>query len=359
VNVARDRVEQTQPAIGPTVEVVEISDPTAAGEGLEILAQDVVQLEATSFRARRVAVRLADTLVLLLSASHRVRARATLHDQLLAFVVFGPRARGTVNGLDVRPDLILAAESSAQVEFVVEAGYESVTILVSPVVLDAELSARRREGGFHAPRGVELLDATAIHARALFDWGKRLTSTAARRPELFDRTETRAAARAELLEHLLAALDGARGAARTRRELTREAHRRVVEAAERYALANVGDHRRVKDLCLAVGVSERTLQYAFQGVMRMSPIAYLTRLRLHRVRQALRVATRGSTTVADQALEWGFWHFGDFSRAYKACFGELPSETLRRRPPGQATRRARSDVEGRPGRARGNGPRSP
>jgi hypothetical protein len=33
------------------------------------------------------------------------------------------------------------------------------------------------------------------------------------------------------------------------------------------------------------------------------------------------------------ALDWGFWHFGDFSRAYKDCFGELPSDTLRRKQP--------------------------
>jgi AraC-like DNA-binding protein len=38
-----------------------------------------------------------------------------------------------------------------------------------------------------------------------------------------------------------------------------------------------------------------------------------------------------TTTAAAAAVEWGFWHFGEFSRAYKECFGELPSETLRRR----------------------------
>jgi hypothetical protein len=32
------------------------------------------------------------------------------------------------------------------------------------------------------------------------------------------------------------------------------------------------------------------------------------------------------------ALDWGSWHFGDFSRAYEECFGELPSDTLRRKP---------------------------
>jgi len=332
VHVPRECAKEAQPVTRPSVEVVEISDPTAAGESIEVLTQDLVQLETAPFRARRIIARLEDSLVLLQSTNHRVRARTTVHDRLLAFVVFGPRASGTLNGLNVRPDLMVAVEPGVQVELVVEAGYESVTGFVPPAVLEAQLAARRREGGFRGPRGVAVLDANAIHGRGLFDWGKRLTSTAARQPALFERKATRAAARAELLEHLLAALDAARVAPHGRRERTREAHGRVVKVAEEYALANSGEHLYVKDLCLAAGVSERTLEYAFQEVMRMSPLAYLTRLRLHRVRQALRMATRGSTTVAAEALEWGFWHFGEFSRAYKACFGELPSETLRRRP---------------------------
>lgn len=60
-------------------------------------------------------------------------------------------------------------------------------------------------------------------------------------------------------------------------------------------------------------------------------LAYLIRVRLHRVRQALLAATPGSTTVSAEALRWGFWHFGEFSRAYRNCFNELPSETLRQR----------------------------
>ena len=77
-------------------------------------------------------------------------------------------------------------------------------------------------------------------------------------------------------------------------------------------------------------MSERTLQYAFKELLGMTPVAYLTRLRLHRVRQALRTATLASTTVTREALRWGFWHFGHFSSDYKRQFGELPSQTLKR-----------------------------
>jgi AraC family ethanolamine operon transcriptional activator len=50
--------------------------------------------------------------------------------------------------------------------------------------------------------------------------------------------------------------------------------------------------------------------------MGSTPMAYLVRLRLHRARQALLAGTHGATTVSTVALDWGFWHFGDFSRAY-------------------------------------------
>ena len=131
---------------------------------------------------------------------------------------------------------------------------------------------------------------------------------------------------------LLAALDATTVPRHTLRDRTRQNYSRIIKLDEDYALAHVGDRLYdVTDLCVASGVSERTLEHAFQKVMGMSPVAYLTRLRLHRVRKALRMATHGSTTVSAQALNWGFWHFGDFSRAYKDCFGELPSETLRQK----------------------------
>jgi AraC family transcriptional regulator, ethanolamine operon transcriptional activator len=107
-----------------------------------------------------------------------------------------------------------------------------------------------------------------------------------------------------------------------------------VRAAEDYALSHTGDRIYVGDLCRAAATSERALEYAFKSIMGLTPVAYLTRLRLHRVRRALLTATHGSATVSALALDCGFWHFGDFSRAYKECFGELPSETLRRTPDG-------------------------
>jgi len=84
----------------------------------------------------------------------------------------------------------------------------------------------------------------------------------------------------------------------------------------------------VTDLCEVTNTSERTLQYAFQKILGMTPIEYLIRLRLHRAHQDLRAADPESGRVSRIAVNWGFWHFGEFSSAYKSGLDEMPSETL-------------------------------
>ena len=319
----------------PAVTVIEITEPTAVNVGIELIDQDAVQLQSMPLRARRVIVRLGAASVVLHSANRRLRTRTRVHEGLLAYVTFGPRANGTVNGLPVRPGLMLAAAPETEAGFVVAAGWESITFLVPPEDVRAHLRARGREHEFHVPHGIETLQADPDGVRKLFAWGKRLTTTAARQPFIFnERKNERDAARVELLETLLPVLGVAEQLEPTGRDRTRQARSNIVTIAEGHALSRAGEHLSVTDLCRAAGVSERTLEYAFRDVMGLTPMAYLIRLRLHRVRQRLLAGTHGSTTVSAEALNWGFWHLGEFSRAYKDCFGELPSETLRRTPNG-------------------------
>jgi AraC-like DNA-binding protein len=316
----------------PAVTVVEIGDLTLAGEGIDLLEQDAVQLQSRPLRARRIVVRLAGAAAVYHSTNLRVRTRTKTLPGLVGFVTFGPRATGTVNGLPISPDLMLASEAETEVGFVAEAGYESVAILVPPDDLRSHLGIRQRPHDFHAPHGIEILNVNALMAHGLFRLGKRLVETAARQPALFnDRPDQRAAAQVELLEALMTALDTARVAEPSRDGQTRQAQSRIVAVAEDYALSHAGDYLYVTDLCRAAGVSERALEYAFKRILGMAPMAYLTRLRLNRVRKELLTADRGSTTVSAEALNWGFWHLGEFTRAYKACFGERPSDTLRQR----------------------------
>ena len=84
----------------------------------------------------------------------------------------------------------------------------------------------------------------------------------------------------------------------------------------------------ISAICSAVGVSERSLQYAFRSYVNMSPLAYLRSCRLSRVRSALRASDASANTVTAVAMRFGFLHLGRFARDYKQAFGELPSLTL-------------------------------
>jgi AraC-like DNA-binding protein len=318
----------------PAVTVEEIDEPTRAGAGIDLLDLEAVQLQSMPFRVRRVVVRLDACSVVYHSTNARVRTRTSVLEGRLAYVTFGPRARGTVNGLPIVPGMMVAAAPAAEGRFVVDAGFEDVALLVHPQDIKDHLVARGREGDFRMPRGVELLQVDAEKVRTLYDWGKRLVDVAAREPRRFDEgRKERTAVQVELLETLLATLDTASSFEPTTSERTRQAHSRVVRAAEDHAMSHIDEPVHVTDLCRAAGISERALQYAFKEVMGLSPRDYLVRLRLHRVRQALLAASQRTSTVSVEALKCGFWHFGEFARAYKDCFGELPSDTLRR-PPG-------------------------
>jgi len=317
----------------PAVTVVDVSDPTEANNGVELLDLDAVQLQSMPLRVRRVMIRLDSAAVVFHSTNLRVRTRTSVRKGFIAYVTFGPQAHGTANGLPVRPGLMLAAESETENTFVADGGWESITFLLPPQDILAHLTARQRESEFHIPRGAVPLQVDTESVRRLFDWGKLLVDTALQQPAHFgEQTKERVAAQNELLEMLLATLRIADDFESTRSDRTRQAQGLIVKTAEDYAMAQPGDRLYVTDLCRVAAVSERTLEYAFKEIMGLTPVTYLTRLRLHRVRQALLAASQGSTTVTTEALNWGFWHFGEFSRAYKECFGEMPSETLRRKP---------------------------
>ena len=228
--------------------------------------------------------------------------------------------------------MLLVAEPETEAGFVVDPGYESIAMLVRPDDVQAHQTARQRAAECRWPHGVEVLRTDPAQARALFRLGKRLAVAASKKPALFEEGRPeRAAAQVELLEALFTALRSADKIEPTGMERTRQGYSRIVKIAEDHVLCPVGERVNVSDLCQAADVSERTLECAFKEVTGLSPVAYLIRLRLHRVRAALLAAEPGSTHVSVEALKWGFWHFGEFSRAYKQCFGELPSHTLRRR----------------------------
>lgn len=111
-------------------------------------------------------------------------------------------------------------------------------------------------------------------------------------------------------------------------KLTSTLQKRVVDKACAYAMENLDESFSIPNLCSAIGVSRRKLQYCFQDTLGINAIAYFRALKLNAVRRALQ--ERGNfQTIQNLAEHWGFWHMGRFSSEYKAMFGERPSDTVR------------------------------
>ncbi|WP_214532576.1 AraC family transcriptional regulator [Curtobacterium flaccumfaciens] len=103
----------------------------------------------------------------------------------------------------------------------------------------------------------------------------------------------------------------------------------TVELAVAYLEGHCDQQLCLADICDAVGVSPRTLQTAFMREHGVSPMTFLLRMRLDRVRAALESGSRQETSVSEAALTWGFRHLGRFSGTYFRRFGEYPGQTLR------------------------------
>ena len=81
--------------------------------------------------------------------------------------------------------------------------------------------------------------------------------------------------------------------------------RRLVDAARALVTAKGEAPMTVPELTALLGVSMRTLEYAFRDVLGLSPVQYLRAARLRGVRRELLRAGPG-TRVSDAASRWGF-----------------------------------------------------
>jgi AraC-like DNA-binding protein len=107
-------------------------------------------------------------------------------------------------------------------------------------------------------------------------------------------------------------------------------HDTIVARFEEFLDANPDTPLYMTEICAGIGVAERTLRAACEEHLGMGPIRYLSLRRMHLVRRALLRADPLTATVTRLATDHGFWELGRFSVAYRALFGESPSESLRR-----------------------------
>jgi transcriptional regulator GlxA family with amidase domain len=102
----------------------------------------------------------------------------------------------------------------------------------------------------------------------------------------------------------------------------------LVNRAQEYMRANLGESITISDLLRLCNCSRGTLFTAFRKAKGYTPIEFLAEQRLHAARRQL-LDPGESTTVSSVALDCGFVHLGRFAATYRERFGERPSETLK------------------------------
>ncbi|SQB09101.1 transcriptional regulator EutR [Citrobacter koseri] len=105
----------------------------------------------------------------------------------------------------------------------------------------------------------------------------------------------------------------------TAESVSHQSYRKLLSRAREYVLENMSEPLTVLDLCNQLHVSRRTLQNAFHAILGIGPNAWLKRIRLNAVRRELISPWSQSSTVKEAAMQWGFWHLGQFRNRLPAA----------------------------------------
>lgn len=284
------------------------------------------QLGGGSFRGELKFLQLGGTQIIRASGNRRLQAQGSLPPGSFGFAPVLPSNAGAIwRGRRCQTGQVITIDPGQEGDHMSAADYLMVGLTVDG---DFFRECAAVLGGFDpAERLVGRLAVTSSPAcyRALTTHLRELLDLVEARPDLLAQPRTRRRVEQECVRRVVAVIAQSTGGDRT--ECWSSNRERLVRRADDYMRACVGEPLSLLDLCRELGVSERTLHYAFQEVRGLSPMAYFRAIRLNAVRQELKTAP-DTATVHEIAQRWGFWHTGEFAAAYRRLFGELPSQTL-------------------------------
>ncbi|MEP5728923.1 MAG: helix-turn-helix domain-containing protein [Sulfitobacter sp.] len=91
--------------------------------------------------------------------------------------------------------------------------------------------------------------------------------------------------------------------------------------------ASLPQNASPEEISNGLGISKRSLQYAFSSEVSLGVAGYLRHSRLRSVRRGLLDPTRRNISIGDIAAQYGYWSWSHFSQQYSKHFGERPSDT--------------------------------
>lgn len=201
------------------------------------------------------------------------------------------------------------------------------------VVVSDEIFHRHSALFHHPERLVHLLQTmptlavSAGHKAALWQFVQQALASFSQSPEALLQPGVRKVLGDNLLTAMAAMLEEAQPQMAAE-GIGQQGYRRLLARARDRVLGNMAEPVTVLTLCNELHVSRRTLQNAFHAVLGIGPNAWLKRIRLNAVRRELVSPWSECRTVKEAALQWGFWHLGQFATDYQLLFAEKPSATL-------------------------------
>ncbi|MDU4363794.1 MAG: HTH-type transcriptional regulator EutR [Klebsiella oxytoca] len=209
--------------------------------------------------------------------------------------------------------------------------YTILGVVISEDVISRQASfLHHPERVLHMLRNQSALEVKEEHKAALWGFVQQALATFSENPENLHQPAVRKVLGDNLLLAMGAMLEEAQPMV-TAESISHQSYRRLLSRAREFVLENMSEPLTVLDLCQQLHVSRRTLQNAFHAILGIGPNAWLKRIRLNAVRRELISPWSQSATVKDAAMQWGFWHLGQFATDYQQLFAEKPSLTLHQR----------------------------
>jgi AraC family ethanolamine operon transcriptional activator len=264
------------------------------------------------------------------ATSHVLRQSCVVDSESWWFGI--PMTRTTdckLASFSIGDDTIAMRPGRSQFELLTPNDFEILGIVVDRKDLEKHIQALNQSSRLPRVMRDELLKIRPGQRMRLQELVRQILKEGARTPDIVANPSSSESIRIAVLDALADICSTHESTGRA--PYSQMNHYRLVREVRQYLLQNQEETITVVNLCQRFQISRRTLQYAFQDVMGMSPNAYLRTLRLNGVRRCLRDPNSGVTSVQQAAADWGFWHLSQFARDYQGLFGELPSQCLKRR----------------------------
>jgi AraC family transcriptional regulator, ethanolamine operon transcriptional activator len=301
----------------PVLELVQYPDIDAFRGSERYVGAQSIPLDAERHSVLRASLSFVSSSLSLVRTFPRIIKGYELSNRLLIVIPMDKVSSARINGNDIGQSLLFLSGSEHCTVHEPESRLVAIVSMSSAMFMDDW----RKPGD--AGRRLWLPDEKLAELQSTI---RGLLESAAREPEAMQAPIARQIAERHLLAEIgdatrigtIASSD--RIAAHTR-------YRQIVDRLDQLVQSNPTTEIGYKELSDITGASPRTLHNALQQVCGLSPHRYLRIRRLWMVRSQLRSGSPG-LTIKSSAQAHGFHHMGEFSAAYKATFGETPSDTL-------------------------------